>query len=177
MRGSQQYPCLQLFYGLSERFHRTPLTYPSAVLTPLSPILEFQRKVLLGIAEWNKLLAWQPGRIHHEQAYPDSCKSLDELEERLNDDEEYRAFACSCTFLLVVSLYIFKECFQDREHVIFYIFWRGDFFRVFCPRGRSNLPNGVEWGRYLLTSLLTWIVSSHFLCSFDKLINWLRISA
>lgn len=150
-------------------------THP--LLSLLSPILEFQRKVLLDIAELNKLLTWQPRKIHHEQAYPDSCESLDELEERLNDDEEYRAFACSCIFLLVVFLYIFKECFQDREHVIFYIFWRRDFFRVFCPRGRSKVRNGVEWETYLLTFLVTWIVSSRFLCSFDKLINWLRISA
>ena len=150
-------------------------THP--LLSLLSPILEFQRKVLLDIAKLNKLLTWQPRKIHHEQAYPDSCESLDELEERLNDDKEYRAFACSCIFLLVVFLYIFKECFQDREHVIFYIFWRGDFFRVFCPRGRSKVRNGVEWETYLLTFLVTWIVSSRFLCSFDKLINWLRISA
>ena len=107
---------------------RTPQTYLSAALTPLFPILEFQRKVLLGIAELNMLLTGKSRKIYHEEGHPDRCELLDEflqLEEILNDDEEYRTFVCSCTFLFV---FIYLKCFQDREHVIFYIFRRGDFF-------------------------------------------------
>ena len=68
------------------------------------------------------LLTGKSRKIYHEEGYPDRCESLDEflqLEERLNDDEEYIIFACSCTFLFV---FIYLKCFQDREHVIFYIF-------------------------------------------------------
>ena len=139
MRDLQQHPCLQLFYDLSINFLRTLLIYPSAVLTPLSPILEFHRKVLLGTAEFNMILKGQPKKIHHEVVYPDRHKSLHEflqLEDILNEDEESITIACICTFSLVF-LYIFKVCFQEKEHVIFYILWKDFFFRLFSPKERE----------------------------------------
>ena len=56
------------------------------------------------------LLTGKPRKIYHEEAYPDRYKSLDvflQLEERLNNDDEYRTFVCRCTFLFVF-LYMFK---------------------------------------------------------------------
>ena len=61
-----------------------------------------------------------------------------------------RSFAYSCAILLVF-LYIFNLYFQDREHVIFHILLIGKVSSTLLPNGGSDLPNGVEWERYLLT--------------------------
>ena len=97
----------------------------------LSPILEFRRKVLLGLAEF---LTRKTRKNHHEEAHSGANRWM--------KTEQQWGVQKLCTF---------NVHFQDRKHVIFYILLRGKFFSTFLPNGGSNLPNGVGWERYFLT--------------------------
>ena len=111
---------------------RTPLnTHLLFSLLSLSPILEFRRKVLLGLAEF---LTRKTRKNHHEEAHSGANRWM-------KTEQQWG----------VRKLCIFNVYFQDRKHVIFYILLRGKFFSTFLPNGGSNLPNGVGWERYFLT--------------------------
>ena len=111
---------------------RTPLnTHLLFSLLSLSPILEFRRKVLLGLAEF---LTRKTRKNHHEEAHSGANRWM-------KTEQQWG----------VQKLCIFNVYFQDRKHVIFYILLRGKFFSTFLPSGGSNLPNGVGWERYFLT--------------------------
>lgn len=87
-----------------------------------------------------------------------------QLEERLKNDEEYRTFVCCCTFLLVF-LNIFKVCFQEREHVIFYICEVGTFF-YFFTQGEGVIPRVERICSYNFDDLEDQVMIFVF---FDKL--------
>ena len=120
--------CLQMFYGLSKKFLRTPLKYPSVALTPLSPILEFQRRVIqIGARLWINLFNWKK-----DWTTMSSAETL------------YVVVRSCWSFFYKCNLY-----FRNREHYIFDILCKTIFFQLFCPMRESNPPNGAKVYSYI----------------------------